>query len=70
MPLRPRVSVCDAPIDAVCSIQSFNKAPSVSELALAGGASMSELEARLLSPCYRRGHPIYGAAFQLLRCGL
>jgi hypothetical protein len=26
--------------------------------------------AGLLSPCYRRGHPIYGAAFQLLRCGL
>ena len=31
---------------------------------------MSRLEAWLLLPCYRRGHPIYGAAFQLLRCGL
>jgi hypothetical protein len=30
----------------------------------------SSLEAALLSSRYRRGHPIYGAAFQLLRCGL
>src|SRR5512146_2184173 len=36
----------------------------------AGGVPMSELRARLLAHPARRGRPIYGAAFQLLRCGL